>query len=134
MFSRSKSEKLSNDNIFFDFVKGIIIAIIISLGLVVLFAFILKGFSLSDSVITPVTMIIKAVSVVVGALVAVKGNSKGLVKGISFGTIYIVIAFLIFSILAGSFSVGVSGLLDLISAATCGGIVGIIKVNRKTAE
>ncbi len=131
MFSHSKSEKLSNDNVFFDFVKGIVIAIIVSLGLVVLFAFILKGFSLPDSVITPVTMIIKALSVVLGSLVAVKGNSKGLVKGVSFGAIYIVVAFLIFSLLAGSFSVGLSGLLDLLSAIACGGIVGIIKVNRK---
>lgn len=133
MFAHSKTEKLSkmsNDNVFFDFVKGIVVAIIFSLGLVVLFAFILKWFSLPDNVISPVTFVIKCLSVVIGSLLAVKGN-KGLVKGVSFGSVYIVIAFLIFSMLSGSFSIGLSSLLDLLSAAACGGIVGIIKVNKK---
>ncbi len=132
MFANLKTKKLSNDNIFFDFVKGIVIAVIISLGLVMLFAVILKGFALPDNVIAPITMVIKAISVVFGSFVAVKkGSSKGLVKGASFGTVYIVVAFLLFSILSGSFDIGLSSVLDLISAAACGGIVGIIKVNKK---
>lgn len=130
MFSRTKTEKLSNDNVIWDFVKGTIIAIIVSLVLVVLFAFFIKWFNLSDNFIYPVTLGIKAISVIFGALVAVKGSSKGLIKGSLFGICYIVFAFLLFSVLSGGFSVELSSLLDLLSAAILGGIVGIIKVNR----
>ena len=85
-----------------DFVKGIIIAIALSLGLTVLFAFILKWVNISDSFIPAITLLIKGISVLVGSLVAVKGDAKGLIKGASFGEIYIIFAFLIFSLWPGS--------------------------------
>ena len=52
-------------------------------------------------------------------------------KGLCFGVCYVVLAFVIFSVLAGSFSVGVSFALDLAFAGLLGGIVGIVKVNKK---
>lgn len=131
MFAHSKTNKISKDSIVLDFVKGMIVALLISLALVILFAFCLKWFSLSDSTIVPITLLIKGISVLVGSLIAVRGNSKGLIKGLSFGAIYIVFAFIVFSLLAGSFSLGVSSLLDLAFGALLGGIVGIVKVNRK---
>lgn len=131
MFSKSKTEKIKNNNIVFDFIKGAIVAILISLGLVVLFAFCIKWFSLSDAVIAPVTFVIKGLSVLFGAMIAVKGDSKGLVKGVGFGAIYICFAFVIFSILSGSFSIGLTSLLDLVFSVVLGGIVGIVKVNKK---
>ncbi len=134
MFAKLKSEKLSNNKgLFFDYIKGLVIAIIISLGLVVLFAFILKWASLPDNIIPVITLVIKDISVVIGSLFAVKGESKGLVKGAGFGIIYVIFAFLLFSMLAGSFSMGLSSLLDIISASVLGSIVGIVKVNRKQA-
>ena len=131
MFAHSKTESISNENVFFDFLKGILIATLTSLGLVVLFAFCLKWFSLPDVAITPATLAIKGVSVMLGALVAIKGESKGLLKGLLFGIIYIVIAFVVFSVLSGTFSFGVGSLLDLAFASLLGGIIGIIKVNKK---
>jgi len=131
MFSKSKTEKIKNNSVIFDFIKGSIVAVLISLGLVVLFAFCIKWFSLPGSVIAPVTFVIKGLSVLFGAMIAVKGESKGMVKGISFGAIYICFAFIIFSILAGTFSIGLSSFLDLISSVVIGAIVGIVKVNRK---
>jgi putative membrane protein (TIGR04086 family) len=131
MFSHSKTEKVSNENIVLDFLKGILVAMLISLGLIVLFAFCLKWFNWSDSCIVPVTFLIKGASVLVGSVIAVKGNSKGLVKGVCFGAIYIIVAFLVFSLLAGSFSLELSSLLDFVFASLLGGIVGIVKVNRK---
>lgn len=131
MFAHSKTKNVSKDNIVLDFAKGMIVALLISLTLVILFAFCLKWFSLEDSFIVPITLVIKGISVLIGSLIAVKGSSKGLVKGLCFGAIYIVFAFIIFSILAGSFSLGVSSLLDFAFATLLGGIVGIVKVNRK---
>ena len=42
MFASSKTKIDSNENVFFDFFKGILVAALISLGLVILFAFCLK--------------------------------------------------------------------------------------------
>ena len=122
--------KTNSGNLFFSFLKGIIFAIIISFALIILLAFSLKWFSLSDSVIFPINMAIKALSVAVGSLIAVRGE-RGLVKGSIFGILYIGLAFIIFSVLAGSFSFDFGVVLDLVCAALVGGIVGIIKVNRK---
>ena len=113
-----------------DFIKGIIIALALSLGLTVLFAFILKWVNISDAFIPAITLLIKGISILVGALVAVKGDAKGLIKGTSFGEIYIIFAFLIFSVLSGGFEFSTSFVLDLIFSGLLGGIVGIVKVNR----
>lgn len=132
MLFHSKTDKaVSKNNIVLDFIKGAVLAMIVSLVLVVVFALFVKWFSLSDKVIFPVTMIIKGISVVLGTLIAVKGENRGLFKGIAFGAVYIVFSFLLFGLLAGSFSLSMTSFLDIISACVLGGIVGIIKVNRK---
>ena len=132
MFGHSKSETLSKDNIFYDFLKGLLVATLLSLGLIILFAYSMKWFSIDDQFISPFTLLIKGVCVLVGSSLAVKkGTSKGLLKGVLFGIVYIAIAFIIFSILAGTFSVGLSTVLDLAFAGLLGGIIGIIKVNKR---
>ena len=130
MFSKSSSKTVSNENIILDFVKGIIVSSLISLGLVILFAFCLKWFSLSDIYISPVILAIKGISVIIGAIIAIKGNNKGLLKGLCFGILFMLIAFFMFSLLAGVFIVDVSTVLDFLFASLAGGIVGIIKVNK----
>ena len=128
--SFSKTKKL-NQNLFFSFGIGLFVSIIISFGLVILFAFSIKWFSLSENLILPVNMVIKAVSVLFGALVAVRGETKGLVKGAAFGLVYILAAFLCFSFLAKTFELTTGFFLDIICAVLIGGIIGIIKVNRR---
>ncbi len=131
MFAQSKTQKVTEENIVVSFLKGIIVAMLLSFALVLIFAVILRWLSLSDSVIVPVVMLIKAFCVVIGSLIAIKGKTKGLAKGAVFGLIYIVVSFVLFSILAGSFSVSTTNFLDVVSAIILGGIVGILKVNRK---
>lgn len=130
MFVGSKSETESKENIVFSYFKGLLISTMISLGLVIVLAFSLKWFELGDGFIVPLTLLIKGVSVLVGAIFAVDGRNKGLLKGAGFGAVYVVFALVIFSILAGGFSVGVSTFLDLVFASLVGGIVGIVKVNK----
>ena len=124
-------ETLEKRGVILDYLKGLIVSMMISFGLVLIFAFSLKWLSLNDSVIVPVNLAIKIVSVVIGSMIAVKGETKGLIKGLFFGLIYMTIAFVSFSILANSFILDISFVLDLICSAVAGGIVGIIKVNRK---
>lgn len=125
----AKSEKLSN-NLLLSFVKGLIVSMLISFGLIILLAFCLKWFSLDEKYILPLNLAIKTISVLVGSGIAIKGESRGLIKGVSFGFLYIITAFVSFSILAKSFSVSLSFVLDVVFACLAGGLVGIIKVNK----
>ena len=75
--------------------------------------------------------LIKAISVIFGSMIAVKGENRGLLKGALFGGVYIVFAFIVFGLLAGSFEIGLSFLLDLVFSVILGGIVGIVKVNKR---
>ena len=130
MFAKSKTSSVSNSNAVFDYLKGLIISILTSLALVIFLALILNWFDIPETVIIPVTFVIKYLSVIIGAIVAVKGSSRGLIKGALFGLVYIIISFLVFSILSKSFSIDMTTLLDVVSSVLIGAIVGIIKVNK----
>lgn len=130
MFGKSSVKKLVVNNVFMDYLKGIIIALLISMALIFAFAFSLKWFDISDAFIPMVTLIIKGLSVLIGAIIAIKGKEKGLLKGLLFGIIYTFLAMLIFSILSGSFDIGMSFVLDVLFAGILGGLVGIVKVNK----
>lgn len=130
MTSFSKTSELSNENVALSFLKGLIVSLLISFALVILFAFCLKWFDIGENYIFVGTMIIKAISAMLGAMVAIKSKSKGLVKGVLFGIIYISIAFIVFSFLAGSFAFDGQTALDFLASAIIGGIVGVIKVNK----
>ncbi len=127
----SKADNISKENLIFSFLKGIIVAMLLSLGLIILFAFCLKWFTLPETVIVPTNLAIKAISVIIGTILAVNDKSKGLFKGFAFGIIYILVAFIIFSLLAGGFSAEIGFGLDLLFGGLLGGIVGIVKVNKR---
>ena len=129
MLSKTNSFE-KNENLLFSFIKGLIVAMLISFALVILFAFLLKWLSISDQFIFVGTMIIKALSAGFGSFVAVGGESKGLLKGALFGIIYIFCAFLVFSFLSGSFDFDKQTLLDFVSCLLIGGIIGVVKINK----
>ncbi len=125
----AKSDRLSN-NFIIRFVKGLIVSMLISFGLIILLAFCLKWFSFDEKYISPLNLAIKTISVLVGSSIAIKGESKGLLQGVGFGLLYIIVAFLSFSFLAKTFAMDLSFLLDVVFACLAGGLVGIIKVNK----
>lgn len=125
----SFSKSGTKQNNILNYLKGLIVAMLISFGLIILLALSLKWFSLDEKFITPINLGIKTISVIVGSLIAIKSESKGLVKGVTFGLLYVILAFVSFSILAKSFAVDLSLLLDIVFACLAGGIVGIVKVN-----
>lgn len=129
-FTKSKTAS-DSENIVVNFLKGLIVSMMISFALIIILAFSMKWFSLGEKFITPFNLAIKTISVLVGASIAVKGESKGLLKGVVFGLLYILVAFLSFSILSKSFAVDTGLILDIVFACLAGGIVGIIKVNSK---
>ena len=128
-FVKSKSVNFRGNTIF-NYLKGLVVSMMISLALVVVLAFSLKWFSLEEKFISPLNLAIKTISVFVGSLIAIKGESKGLIKGVIFGILYVALAFVSFSFLAKSFSFDLSLFLDVLFACVAGGTVGVIKVNR----
>lgn len=118
----------------FRYIKAFFISLIITFACIILFAFIIKWASVPDNVISPVNMAIKAISVFFGVLILTKGSSKGLLQGVLFAGVYTVLAFVIFSLLAQSFSFGLGLVADIAFACVVGAIGGVIGVgieNRK---
>lgn len=105
------------------------IAVAVSLGLILLFAFTIKWFDLSDAIIAPVNIAIKIISIGVGILIVTKDGKQGIKRGAVIGASYIVLSYLIFSILLGSFNLSFANLWDLILGVVSGAILGVISVN-----
>jgi len=129
--SSTKQVYAKTNGDFLQLIKGLILSLIVTFACVIVFAFSIKIFALSDGLITPVNLAIKALSVLLGTIVFVKNKSQGLKKGMIFGSIYTTTAFLLFSALSASFELSASLLLDYLFAIGVGAIVGIIKVNAK---
>lgn len=112
--------------------KGTLIALCVSLVLVLVFAFILKFTNISDSVINPINQVIKGISIFLGVFIGLKKCKElGLVSGLLIGFIYTLLAFLVFSLLSGSFVFDITLLTDSVFGAVIGAICGIISVNIK---
>ena len=130
--SKTQNLPLSSKKAFLQVLKGAVIAVIISLILVLLFALIIKLTDISDSVITPVNQIIKIVSIFIGVYFELKNSYySGMFKGIMVGLIYTLLSFLVFSALDGTFMLDTSFVNDLLFGGITGAISGIILVNLK---
>ncbi len=127
----TKNVSITDTNNFIQFLKGLIVALIITFAGILIFALIIKFANLNDRVIVPVNLVIKALSVAVGTIIFTKSKTGGLKKGIIFAFSYITLAFVIFSALAGKFVFEISLLLDYVFAIIVGIIVGVIRVNIK---
>ena len=128
-------DKISNkkdNSLILSILKGSLIALSISLVGILFFAFIIKLFGLTDGWIKPINQIIKAISILIGVFFALKKDKqKGLIKGLMIGLVYTLLAFVVFSILNGSFGIDKSLLTDVLFGAIMGAICGIIAVNLK---
>lgn len=136
MKAKSKTLKNIKGNSFLGYLlKGTLIALCISLVLVLVFAFLLKFTNIPDTAIYPVNQVIKGISIFLGVFIGMKKSKElGLVCGLLIGLCYTLLAFLVFSILSGGFSVDITLLTDLIFGAVIGAICGIISVNIKKSS
>lgn len=137
MKMKAKSQKLKHlENLFWGgVVKGILIALCLSLTLVLIFAFLLKFTNIPDSAIAPINQVIKGASIFLGVFLGLrKIKELGLVSGLLIGLVYTLLAFLVFSILAGGFTFNLTLMTDMIFGAVIGAICGIICVNIKKSS
>ncbi len=120
----------SYGNGFFQIIKGVIIALALSIIWSVVFANILRFTSVSDRVIYPVNQTVKVLAVCIGAFVSVRGE-KGFVKGMAIGLLFSALSYLTFSALGGDFSLSWLIIVELLLSAFAGVICGALAVNLK---
>lgn len=115
-----------------DIVKTVIIAVLVSMVLALVFALIVKASDLGESAVSYVNQGIKAVSMLIGALMGFRRGSKGgWLKGLIAGLLYVVTSFTVFSLISGGFSLENLSWVDFLTGAAVGTICGVIVVNVK---
>ena len=122
----SENKKTSIMNV----AKGVLLAVCLTVVLVLILAVVYKFVDLSDSVIKIINQIIKVVSIGFGVFICLKKDkSKGMLKGGIIGSVYMLVSFLVFSILVSTFNFSITILYDMIFGALLGLIFGVIFVN-----
>ena len=111
-------------------IKGSIIALILTLIMLIIFAMLLAYTPLQENTINPVTIVISAISVLIGSsLSTIKIKKNGLVNGAFVGLIYILIIYLLSSLISLNFSLNLYSAIMIFSSIITGLIGGIIGVN-----
>ncbi len=110
--------------------KATCAAVVFSLVFVLVFTLIIQAASLSSAVIKPVNQVFKILAVAGGSLLFIRGD-KGLVKGVINGVCAVLVTYLLFSIIGGSFSIRWTFVFELLLGAAAGAIAGVIAVNIK---
>ena len=116
-------EKLKNISLatITSILKASLVGVVISILLVLVFAFILKFVDLNSNVIAIVDQIIKILSLVVVVISLSRGEGNLLIRGIIAGAVYSIITFIVFSILNGGVNFGIGILTDILFSALVGG-------------
>lgn len=112
--------------------KGVGIALITTVIMLIIFSILLTYTNIKESAINPVIMIITAISILIGSSLGnIKIRKNGLINGGIIGAVYIIIIYLISSILNWRFSLNLQSIIMIITAIVFGILGGIIGVNRK---
>ena len=112
--------------------KGVLISLITTILLLLIFSIILTYTNIQENVISPVIMIITAISILMGSSIGnMKIKKNGLINGALVGGIYIILIYLISSILNWKFSLNIQSIIMIIVSIVFGILGGIIGVNKK---
>ena len=112
--------------------KGIGISLLITVIALIIFSIILTYTNIEENVINPVIMIITAISILIGSSIEnTKLKKSGLINGGMIGGCYILIIYLISSILNWKFSLNVNSIIMIVAAIIFGVLGGIRGVNWK---
>lgn len=114
-----------------DIILSTLYAVLLAVGMIMLFAIIFKYTNIPDSVIAPVKIAIKAIAILAGCLFGIKNSSMGAVKGLIIGGLFMGITYLIFSLIAGNFTDNSITVFDALLMLVEGFISGILAVNIK---
>lgn len=105
--------------------KSVGLSVVFTLAAVLVFALVIKLFSLGSAVIMPVNQVIKYLAVFLGCFFCIR-TDKRIAKGAVSGFCVAVLTYFIFAAIAGSISFGWANIIDFICGALAGAISGAI--------
>ena len=120
------------NNFFINIFKGVGIAFIITIVLLLIFSAILTFTNINENVINPVIITATGISILVGSSIGNKKVKKnGLLNGALIGACYFIIIYLISSLLNWKFMLDLQSIIMIAIGIFFGILGGIIGVNRK---
>ena len=112
--------------------KGTGISLLVTFILLIIFSAILTYTNISESTITPVILIITAISILIGSSIGnMNAQKNGILNGALVGGSYILILYFISSLLNWKFSLNLQSIIMIIVGIVFGILGGIVGVNRK---
>ena len=112
--------------------KGVGISFIATIIFLLIFSIILTYTNIPESTINPVIIVIVAISILIGSSIAnFKIKKNGLVNGGIVGGLYMLIIYLISSILNWEFELDLQSIIFILIGVIFGILGGIIGVNKK---
>lgn len=114
----------TNNNHLFSIIKGTLIAFFVTIIALMFFSILLVYTELSEETIKPVIITITGISILIGSSIGTKKLKKnGLINGAIIGILYILIIYIISSILNSNFAINLMSLI-MIGIGLIGGILG----------
>ena len=102
-------------------IKGVIISIIFTLIFLFIFSIILTYTNISESFITPVIIVVTAISIFIGSSIGnLKMRKNGLLNGALIGGIYLLSIYFISGIINHNFSLTVQSIIIVVAGMVCG--------------
>lgn len=125
-----KTEEKKSKKYIFYVAKGSIVATLISIVLIFIMSVILTFSNVSETIIPTSVIIISSLSVLAGSILSAIGlNKNGLINGATVGIVYILIIYILSSIMTTEFNINVKSLIMALVSITTGMVGGIIGVN-----
>lgn len=117
-------------NKFMLMLKGMCLSMGITLMMILILSIILSVSNIKENVIMPTVIFISSFSILIGAfLVSKKIDQKGIIYGSALGLIYMVVLYLISSILNFDFSLNGNAIVMIVFGVIGGAIGGVLGVN-----
>lgn len=124
--------KENNSNGIVIILKGTLISIIATIVLLMIFAAVLTYSNINENSMPTVIIVVTALCILVGSQITTsKIKRNGIVNGALVGAIYILVLYLISSIISKDFSLNIYSIIMMATSILIGGIGGIIGVNKK---
>lgn len=131
-FSMEDLRENASVNVFLLMLKGIAIAMGLTLIMILVLSMVLSFSNISENVMMPAVIFISAFSILIGGfLVAKRMDSKGIVYGSAVGLAYMLILYLTSSFLNFNFSLNFNAIIMIALGILGGAIGGILGVNLK---
>ena len=117
-------ELIENKSPIFSIIKGTLLAFLFTVVTLTIFSLLLVYTDLSEATIQPVIITVTGISILIGSSIGTKKKKKnGLMNGAIIGILYILIIYILSSVLKSNFTLNLMSLI-MIGVGLIGGIVG----------